>query len=136
MARRFIDTNVIIYHLTDNHPEHSPRCNALIEQVEAGEIEVTTAVTAVDEALRVLTRVFGHTRANAAAHMSTLIEQPEIEIDHRRAVLEAITFWAEQGPLSFADCYHLALTAELGMTQIYTFDKKMGRYPGVKRVEP
>jgi hypothetical protein len=44
--------------------------------------------------------------------------------------------WSTQGPLSFADCFHLALTRQLGMTRIVTFDQKMDRYPGVERVEP
>lgn len=136
MARAFIDTNIFIYHLTNNHPDHSPRCTALMEQIEAGEIEAIAAVTSVDETLRVLTKGFGHDRPTAAHALSTLMRQPEFEIDHRSAVLDAIAFWSIQGPLSFADCYHLALTRELGMTAIYTFDKKMDRFPGVERVEP
>ncbi len=136
MVRRFIDTNVFIYHITNNHPEHSPRCTALMEQIEAGEIDAVTAVTAVDETLRVLTKAFGHDRPAAALALSTLMSQPEFDIDHRRAVLDAMDFWVGQPPLSFADCYHLALTKALGMSQIYTFDKKMDRYSGVDRIEP
>lgn len=136
MVRQFIDTNVFIYHITNNHPDHSPRCKTLMKRIEAGDVEAVTAVTVVDEALRVLTRTFNYSRPKAAQVMSTLMSQPEFEIDHRRAVLVAISFWAEQNPLAFADCYHLALTEELGMTEIYTFDKKMDRYPGIERIEP
>lgn len=136
MVRSFIDSNIFIYHLTRNHPDYSPRCSALMKEIEAGSIEAITAVTAVDEVLRVLTRTFGHTRADAAEAMSLLMSQPEFHIDHRSAVLDAMDFWSVQSPLSFVDCYHLALTHHLGMTQIYTFDKKMGRHPGVDRLEP
>ena len=136
MVPRFIDTNVFIYHLTANHPEYSPRCTALMERIEAGEVEVVTAVTAIDEALRVLTKEFGHERADAAQKMAVLMSQPEIGIDHRAEVLTSIAFWAANGPLSFVDCYHLALAKALGMTEIYTFDRKMDRFPGVERVEP
>lgn len=136
MALRFVDTNIFIYHLTANHADYSPRCTALMERIEAGEIEAFTAVTAVDEALRVLTKVFGHERWAAAEAIATIVSQPEIGIDHRHIVLHAIDLWAVNGPLSFADCYHLALTKELGMTEIYTFDRKMDRYPGVARIEP
>lgn len=136
MAVQFIDTNIFIYHLTGNHPEYSPRCTTLMERIEAGEVEAVTAVTAVDEALRILTKDFGHERADAAREMSILISQPEIEIDHRPVVLTAIAFWAANGPLSFVDCYHLALARSLGATELYTFDRKMNRFPGVARVEP
>lgn len=136
MASRFIDTNIFIYHLTGNHADHSPRCTALMERVEARDIEAFTAVTAVDEVLRVLTRAFGHERSAAAQAMATIMSQPEIGIDHRHTVLNAIAFWAANGPLSFADCYHLALTRASGSTEISTFDRKMDRYPGVTRIEP
>jgi predicted nucleic acid-binding protein len=136
MIRRFLDSNIFIYHITGNHPDYSPRCHTLMDEVEAGQIQAVTSVTAVDEVLRVLTRTFGNSRRDAADAMSTLINQPEFDIDYRQAVLDAITFWGGQGPLSFVDCYHLALTKELGLTQIYTFDKKMDRFPGVERIEP
>ena len=136
MTARFIDTNIFVYHLTANHPDHSPRCSALMERIEAGEIEALTAVTAVDETLRVLVKVFGYERSDAAQAMRIILSQPEIGLYHREAVLDAIEFWSENGPLSFADCYHLALTRALGMTAIYTFDRKMDHYPGVERIEP
>ena len=51
-------------------------------------------------------------------------------------IVNALDFWAQQPRLDFADCYHLALAEELGMTQVYSFDKKMDRYAGVERIEP
>lgn len=136
MIRRFLDTNIFIYHIAGDHDDFSPRCTALMEQIEAGDIGAVTSVIAVDEALRVLTKGFGYPRIKAGREMSTLLFQPEIEIDHRTAVLEAIDFWVMQSSLAFADCYHLALTKALGLTEIYTFDKKIARYPGVERIEP
>jgi len=51
-------------------------------------------------------------------------------------VIDALEIWTKQSPLDYADCYHLALTKDLGMTEIYTFDRKMDCFPGVERVEP
>lgn len=65
-----------------------------------------------------------------------ILHFPGVVTDNLGALVNALELWRTQGPLSFADCYHLALTKELGMTQIYTFDKKMDRYPGVERIEP
>jgi len=56
--------------------------------------------------------------------------------DHPSALADALRFWRDQGPLSFPDCFHLALAKQLGMTRIYSFDRKMNRYPGVERIEP
>jgi predicted nucleic acid-binding protein len=38
--------------------------------------------------------------------------------------------------VSFADCYHIALAADLEFTEIYSFDKWMDRYPSISRIEP
>lgn len=136
MTTAFIDTNVFIYHLTGNHPDYSPRSTKLLEAVETGAIEAHTAVTAIDEALRVLTKFMGHTRKDAGEMFIIMLSIPDIHIDHRVAVLNAIDFWIQESPLSFIDCYHLALTKELGVSRIYTFDRKMDRYPGIERIEP
>ncbi|MCA9834709.1 MAG: type II toxin-antitoxin system VapC family toxin [Thermomicrobiales bacterium] len=136
MNPAFLDTNIFVYHLTNNHPDHSPRCSALLAEVEAGALRAYTSVTAIDETLRVLTKAFGHDRAAAGEMFSLMLTPPDIQIDHRDAVLNAIEFWTQQSPLSFVDCFHLALTAELGLSEIYSFDKKMDRYPGVERIEP
>lgn len=136
MTAVFIDTNVFIYHLTDNHPEFSPRCSALLGDVEAGRIQAYTAITAIDETFRVLSRTFGISREASGAMFTAILELPSIQIDHRSAVLQSIEFWQRQPPLSFVDCYHLALAAEMGMTQVYSFDKKMDRFSGVERIEP
>ena len=68
--------------------------------------------------------------------MLELITLPGLVVEQANAVESALRFWSHQGPLSFVDCFHLALTRALGMTQIYTFDRKMDRFPGVERVEP
>ena len=52
------------------------------------------------------------------------------------SVLHALSFWQETGGLSFANCYQLALAADLGFTEVHSFDKAMGRYPDVTRVAP
>lgn len=136
MTSAFIDTNIFIYHLTNNHPEFSPRSTSLLEAIENGQIEAHTSVTALDEALRVLTKFMGHSRHTAGEMFMIIFSIPDIRIEHRAAVMDAIDFWVRQSPLSFIDCYHLALTKELGMTQIFSFDKKMDRYPGIERIEP
>jgi len=61
---------------------------------------------------------------------------PGVRADHPEALKAALTLWANQGPLSFADCCHLALTKSRGLETVFSFDRKMDRYPGVARVEP
>src|SRR5699024_7806451 len=107
MTSAFIDTNIFIYHLTSNHPDYSPRSSRLLQAVEDGQIEAHTSVTAIDEALRVLTKFMGHDRQAAGEMFTIILSTLDIHIEHRVAILNAIEFWEQQSPLSFIDCYHL-----------------------------
>ena len=92
--------------------------------------------TAIFEALYILTGIANAPRNAAATPMAELVALPGIQLGNQEAVLNALQFWVEQPVLDFADCYHLALTSALGLDAIYTFDRKMDRYPGVERLEP
>lgn len=102
----------------------------------AGRTTATCASTVVVETIYVLEKGFLVPRSDAHSALKSIVSITAIEFDVRDALLAALDFWNSQRPLSFADCYHLALSKELGLDAIYTFDKKMGRYPGVERIEP
>lgn len=131
-----LDTNILIYHLTQNHPVHSPASTALIRDIELGRIEVYYPSTAVLESIYVLRNQFGGNRTSIAEVLSGFLAFPNVKCEYKAALISSLDFWQSNSGLDFADCYHLALTKELGMSQIYSFDKKMNRFPGVERIEP
>lgn len=130
-----IDTNILLRHLLRDHQDHSPRASALLLRVRKGLEHVYCPDTAIFESIHILHFRAGTPRPKVALALSILIDVPYFHMTHKTAVLSALEFWELHSPLDFADCYHLALTKELGMSEIYTFDKKMDRYPGVERVE-
>lgn len=131
-----LDTNVVCRHALDDHDVHSPRAKALFERIAQGDLHVFCPATAVFEAIYILNDRNGSPRLEVAGYFATIMAYPGFHLEHPDAVKAAFSLWTTHATLDFADCYHLALTKELGMTQIYTFDRKMGRYPGVERVEP
>ncbi len=131
-----VDTNDFLRHLLDVIPDHSRRANKLFAGVMKGDIRVYAPPTTFFEAAYVLTRHKGVPVADVSAALLTLLNYPGFETDHREALGDALSLWNTQGPLSFADCFHLALTKQLGMDRTYTFDRKMDRFPGVERVAP
>lgn len=136
LAMLTVDTNVILRHVLNDHENHSPRAAALFMKVRRGEQSVFCPDTAIFEAVHILHGLAGAPRDRTATVLLGLVELPLFRMDHKSAIIAALEFWVSQSPLDYADCYHLALTNELGMTGIYTFDRKMDRYPGVERVEP
>ena len=88
------------------------------------------------EAIHILHKRNGAPRSACRAYFAKILQLPFLEMDHALAIENALDFWVEQPSLDFADCYHLALAKDLGMTQVYSFDKKIHRYPGIARIEP
>ena len=131
-----IDTNILCRHALQDHDDHSPRANHLFLRVARGESDVFCPPTAVFEAIHIMHIRNQSPRDEVARYFKLILNYPGFTTDHPVALQDGFDFWVAQSSLDFADCYHLALAKELGMTQIYTFDKKMDRYPGVERVEP
>jgi predicted nucleic acid-binding protein len=135
-SMRSIDTNILLRHLLQDHDDHSPRASALLLDVRKGQQKIFCPATVIFEAIHILHDRAGLPRYDITWALKNLIELPNFVMSDERIVVEALDFWTEQSPLDYADCYHVALTKALGMTQIYTFDRKMDRFPGVERVEP
>ncbi|MCO5226503.1 MAG: PIN domain-containing protein [Thermomicrobiales bacterium] len=131
-----LDTNILIYHLTSNDPNHSPASQSLMLRVRIGEEHVYCPSTAILEATYILNRQMGYTRRQITPALGDVLMLENVHCECKIALLKGLVFWEQQSPLDFADCYHLALAKELGMMQVYSFDKKMDRYPGVERIEP
>jgi predicted nucleic-acid-binding protein len=132
----FLDTNILLRHIMQDVEDQSPRASRLIAEVAEGVVSVWISETVVFETVFTLTSFYRIPRGDVARQVRRIVGMPGIFLQNKAIVLEALRFWESQGPLSFADCYHLALTADLGLDEIYSFDTKMGRYPGVTRIEP
>jgi len=126
---RAIDTNVLVYHLTG-------RSGDLFHRLASGTESAYLPVTAIFECTYVCQSTFQVPNDILAPLLLEIADFPGIVVDHEGALMNALELWQSQGPLSSADCYHLTLARELGMTEVYSFDKKMDRYPGVARIEP
>ena len=136
MRRVVVDTSVLVRYLVQDIPDQFARAVDLFSQVAAHQVRVVLSETVILETTYVLTKIYGVSRADAGALLADILDLEELLLHNKPIVQEALRNWAVQGPLSFADCYHLALTADLGLSEIYSFDKKMDRYPGVTRIEP
>ncbi len=136
MSDGFLDTNIIVYHLTHTPESFGERCTAFLLALGEGRRSAECSSTVIHEATFVLDRQIRVPRAAIASKLGDIVRIEAIHFDHRQAILDALDFWANQGSLTFADCYHLALTKNLGLDTIVSFDKRMNRYPGVARAEP
>lgn len=131
-----LDTNIIARYLLNDIPDHSERARNLLKSAARGDASLFLPASVFVEIAHLMTRRRSIPRQRVATALMQLLRLEGIHIQERNAVADALTFWETTGGVSFVDCYHLALTRSLGMSRIYTFDRKMNRFPRVERIEP
>lgn len=131
-----LDTNILARYLLDDIPDHTTRAKQLLHTAAQGGVGLFVPASVFIELSYLLRRRRSIPRQRVATALSGVLRLQGLRIQDRNAIANALDFWQSTGGLSCVDCYHLALAKELGMTAMYTFDKKMDRYPGVKRIEP
>jgi predicted nucleic acid-binding protein len=134
MAEPFLDTNIFLRHLRQDDPVLSPKATALFAKIEQGQITVRTSDTAIFEAVFTLQRGYKVAKEQIAEALLPLIELPGIILPGKRAYRKVFARY-RQGPLGFADCYHVVLMERLKTREIFSFDTDFDRVPGVKRRE-
>lgn len=135
MAQAFLDTNILLRHLLQDHPDQSPRATAYLARIERGEIEVYTADTVVFEAVFTLQRHYEVSRSRIRDNLLPLLQLPGVVLPGKQRFHKVFALYVEQ-TLPFADAYHVVLMEHLGLSQIVSFDTDFDRVPGISRREP
>jgi predicted nucleic-acid-binding protein len=104
--------------------------------IESGARAVRVSETVVFEAAFVLGKYYQMPREIIRDSLVPIIELPGIVLPGKRIFSRVFELFLERASLSFADCYHLALTESLNLNRIVAFDQAMGRIPGIVREEP
>ena len=135
MPLPFLDTNVFLRHLLQDHPEQSPRATAYLALIENGSIRVRIADSVVFETVFTLQRQYGRHKAEIREHFLPLIELAGVVLPAKRRLREIFDLYVDLN-LSFIDAYHVVLMKRLGLTDIVTFDRQLDRVSGIRRLEP
>ena len=134
-ALPFLETNVFLRHLRQDHPDHSPRATAYLARVERREIKVRTADTVIFETVFTLQRFYRQPKSAIRDAFLPLIELPGIVLPGKRRFRKVFTLYVERN-ISFADAYHAVLLEGLKLKQIVSFDRDFDDIPGIQRIEP
>ncbi|MDP8924552.1 MAG: PIN domain-containing protein [Chloroflexota bacterium] len=134
MALPFLDTNILLRHLLGDHPEHSPRATALLRRIERGE-EARLSDMVVFETVFTLERSYRVPKDQIRQQMLALLSLPGLTLPGKRRYAHVFDLYVDPN-LPFGDAYIAAEMERAGATQIYSFDREMGRLPGISRTEP
>ena len=127
----FLDTNVLIRHLTGEPPAQARRATAFLEQ--AGELLLADLIAA--EVVYVLESFYEADRARVAELLRSIIAYPAVVVLDAPLLLRALEVY-EVNRLDFAEAYLVANAEASGVGTIASFDRTIDRVPTVSRIEP
>lgn len=127
----FVDTNVIVRHLTADPPAMAERATAVLAQGD----ELHLADLVVAETVYVLESFYGAPRGQIAAAMRSLVTMRSMITVDPVLLLRAIEVY-ELDRLDFAEAYLVASAERTGVGKVVSFDRTIDRVGTVHRIEP
>lgn len=127
----FVDTNVLIRHLTGDPPAQARRATAFLEQAD----ELLLADLVVAEIVYVLESFYDLARRDVAALARSIVGFPAIVVADEPLLLCALEVY-EVDRLDFAEAYLVASAETSGVHSIASFDRSIDRVATVQRIEP
>jgi predicted nucleic-acid-binding protein len=127
----FLDTNVLIRHLTGEPPAQARRATAFLER--ADELLVPDLIVA--EVVYVLESFYEVKRQRVAELVRAIIAFPAIIVADEPLLLRALEVY-EVERIDFAEAYLIASAEASGVETIASFDRAIDRVTTVRRVEP
>jgi len=129
-GRRFIDTNLIVRYLVQDHDKHAKVAGKLFDACDRGDIVIVILPVVLAECVFVLESFYGHPRADIASALKRLISSRGIEISQRATRLDALERYGRM-KVHFVDCL-IAATAVAENTPVSTFDHDFRKFDDVR----
>lgn len=127
----FVDTNVLVRHLTGDPPALAARATAYLG---AGH-ELFLADLIVAETIYVLESFYEAPRAQVARVVRSLLAFRSIVVVDRAVLQRAVEVY-DTDRLDFAEAYLVACAESTGVGRVGSFDRSIDRVTTVERVEP
>lgn len=127
----FVDTNILVRHLTGDPPEMAARATAYLE---AGTQLLLTDLVAA-ETVYVLESFYEAPRDQVAQAVRSLLAFDSVVCVDPALLLRAVEVY-ETDRIDFAEAYLVACAESTGVAKIASFDRSLDRVHTVERVEP
>ena len=127
----FLDTNVLIRHLTGDPPGQARRATAFLEQA----VDLLLPDLIVGEVVYVLESFYGVERRRVAELARAIIGFPAVLVVDKPMLLRALEVY-EVERLDFAEAYLVASAEASGVGAIASFDRSIDRVATVRRIAP
>jgi predicted nucleic acid-binding protein len=127
----FVDTNILVRHLTGDPPDQAARASAYL----ASEPELLLTDLVAAETVYVLESFYKAPRDEVAEAMRSFVAFRSMVCVDPALLLRAIEIY-ETARIDFAEAYLVACAESTGIGRVASFDRSVDRVGTVERVEP
>ena len=127
----FVDTNVLIRHLTGDPPAQARKATAVLRDAE----RLLGAHVVFAECVFVLESFYEAPRAQVATAMRALLAMPTMSFTDQPVLLRALEVY-EQDRLHFAEAQLVAAAEASGVGRVLSFDRALKRAASIEWREP
>lgn len=127
----FLDTNVVVRHLTGDPPAMAERATRFLAAAE----DLLLPDLILAEVAYVLESFYEVARPGVAAILRSVLAFPAIRVVDADLLQRAVEVY-EVARLDFADAYLVATAERTGVGAIVSFDRTIDRVGTVRRIEP
>jgi predicted nucleic acid-binding protein len=134
---KFLDANIFIRHLANDHPVQSPACLALVEAIEQERETVWTSDLVIAEVVFVLSSKHSYNVSRLAIRdmLLPLLGLPGIKLPNKGMYSRVFELYTASS-IDFIDAYNAALMENRKQPEIYSYDMHFDRIAGITRHEP
>ncbi len=131
------DANVFLRFLRNDHPKHSPAAKEVIQQAAAGEVILRVPEIVVADIFYTLTApMMKIPRATAARQLAALLQQPGIDVENRKQVLDTLNH-CETRNIDYGDAALIVLAqSTVQPLPILSYDRDFGKVPEISAFSP
>lgn len=137
MTIPFLDSNVLLRHLTNDDPEKGAACFRLVQALEQGSAAAWTSNLVIAEIVFVLgnKHTYALGREEIRDLLLPLIGLPGLKVAHKRLYRRVFELYTEL-PIDYIDAYHAALAEQSGSHEVISYDRHFDLIGGIRRTEP
>lgn len=127
----FVDTNILIRHLTGDPPGQAARATRFLAEAD----ELLLADLIVAEVVYVLESFYEVERSRVAELVRSILAFDPMRVVDGELLLRAVEVY-EIERLDFAEAYLVAAAERSGVDAVASFDRSIDRVATVRRIEP
>jgi predicted nucleic acid-binding protein len=127
----FVDTNILVRHLTGDPPDQAARASAFLAATDV--LLLPDLILA--ETAYVLESFYDAPREKVAPALRAIVGFPAIHVVDEDLLMRAIELY-EIERLDFAEAYLIACAESTGVGVVVSLDRSIDRVSSIRRVEP